>query len=130
MKSIDHDAIVFTSENNMSRDTVPAEYRHCTWYLTPETEIDGFLIVVHHADSGSAELFVHEITGRYQNGTHGADVERYLSALIKCDGCSHVTFNPHGLHLCEAPSWQDHIHLMEQLYKFAFELMKRPCDWE
>jgi hypothetical protein len=48
--------------------------------------------------------------------------ELYLSACIKFDGCSHVTFGEDEdgyLHLCGKPCWEHHCMLMNTLWDFA-----------
>lgn len=53
-----------------------------------------------------------------------ADTEVHVEGSIKWDGCSNLHFDP-CVHLCSAPSFENHIQLMKHLYFKAFELMGR-----
>ena len=129
MIPISHDKIDFATEN-WAIVPEPPEYASLPFYLTPETEIDGFLVVVSEKRTYSVDLTVHEISGRYADGRLLAFTSKYLTAYIKCDGCSMVEFDPEGLHLCGVASWQEHMKLMEHVYKFAFRLMERDSEWD
>ena len=47
----------------------------------------------------------------------------YVQGCISWDGCSEVTFDPEGLHLCGRGCWQDHVALMAWLWRRASELL-------
>ena len=47
----------------------------------------------------------------------------YVEGCISWDGCSEVTFDPEGLHLCGRGCWQDHVALMAWLWRRAGELL-------
>ncbi len=128
MTPISHDQIKFYTDEFLDA-VAPPEYAGKAFYLTPETEIDGFLVVVDYAKEAVVNLIVHEIGGRYADGVLLVDTLPYMTAHIKYDGCSNVDFCPEGLHLCGVGSWQDHIQLMEHVYKFAFQLMGKEHDW-
>ncbi len=51
------------------------------------------------------------------------DADIYVSGNIKWDGCSEVTFDPEGLHLCGRGCWQDHVALMAWIWRRAGELI-------
>ncbi|WP_063042216.1 MULTISPECIES: hypothetical protein [Nocardia] len=63
-------------------------------------------------------------------------IERYLTATIKWDSCSHFVFgdaedNLGYLHICGVRYFQLHALLMKELYRMAFEHMgKEPLPYE
>jgi len=75
----------------------------------------------------------------YDDGPH--EIESYLKAYIKWDGCSHITFGEEiessepfadgsrprdgYLHLCGKHYWKLHTRVMEALYKLAEESIEK-----
>lgn len=96
-----------------------------------------FLLWVSEKRSHSITVEVYEVMGLVgkfsdsQDFTEPSDVELYLTAYIKWDGCSHVWFGeeekgtPTGyLHLCGKWCWNKHTRLMYELWDFASENIK------
>ena len=55
--------------------------------------------------------------------------EKYLSGMIKWDGCSHINFGYEGysngyIHLCGKHSWEQHIKVMKNLYQYISSQIK------
>ncbi len=52
------------------------------------------------------------------------ELELYLSATIKADGCSHFYFGDQGyLHFCGECNFRLHMALIKKLYQIAAEIM-------
>ena len=71
------------------------------------------------------EATVHEVTS-WNTDNSVRETEKYLSATIKWDGCSHVTFGDEDgyIHICGENSWKNHIRVMEALLDLAKSNLK------
>lgn len=89
----------------------------------------GFIIkVTGHCDH-HANFDVDEVVSLDADTREVSEVEGYLDAYIKWDGCSHFNFGQDGyIHLCGGNMFYQHIALMKRLFEKAFEVMGREPD--
>ncbi len=89
-----------------------------------------FRITVTDRSEASIKGEVHEVTA-WEGDMEPAEFELYLTFYMKWDACCHITFGDRSepaagqptqdgyLHLCGPDSWESHIWLMAELYRWA-----------
>ena len=107
------------------------------WNRVEEHFVECCVYEVFSIDDKGVKYYEHigkdgEIEGKKDLET----AEKYLTATIKWDSCSHFNFGDKDgyIHICGAHFYQEHIKLMRWLYNRAFELMgrkpQRGEEWE
>ena len=102
------------------------------YILTSSDDIPNFIIHVTEKEDHFINADIFEITSWKLDNTV-CEKELYCHVYMKWDGCCHIWFgernennNSNGyLHLCGVDSWKKHNIMMEALYKFAEENIKR-----
>jgi hypothetical protein len=101
-----------------------------------------FVCQIHSQNEGSVIFSVFEVASRTCDTNEPIEVEDYLEAMVKFDGCTHVWFgtneiNDAGhkvrdsyLHLCGAYCIKRHMEVMRLVLKTGMELLGKNFEKE
>jgi len=117
----------------LNKDGVEMKNEDLYPLVVKEDKTANFLLWISKKNSHNITVEVYEVNGwveKFRDSRYvlePSDIDLYLTAYIKWDGCSHVWFGDVGennkqdgyLHLCGRWCWDKHIQLMSELWDFA-----------